>query len=155
MEVDEETDSRKTLEMRKRNIIKDMRKLEGVNSLENMTRCRTCLKHSRVWRTSWYRALQIRASSAKGMNRPDWRLRSCELKWRSRAEVCARSPERGGVGFGDTSIASRRRSQAATHRREFEQSFAKRAAQAMQQLFVHPRRTELGNWRAAQARKAS
>ena len=34
MDVDEETDSRQTLEMRKRNVIKDMRMFEGIKCMD-------------------------------------------------------------------------------------------------------------------------
>ena len=93
MEVDEETDSRKKLKVRKRDIIKGIRKLEGIKCFKmvleegwrrsnregNMNRCRCCRKHCRVWRICWHRARNTCGNLAKGMKRRKTCRRS--FKW--------------------------------------------------------------------------
>ena len=121
MEVDEKTDSRETLEMRKWNVMKDMRKFERVKFVDESNKNvdkedwqkelalvkqrknellpgdetrRRCLNNCRFPRTNWHNARKFRASSANEMNKPG--------RNRGQSDVCTRSPGRGGVGFGDS-----------------------------------------------------
>ena len=95
MEVEDEADSRKTLEIRKMDITKDMRKFEGIKSKNEAS--------EKVLRDNWLKGVaqneqrrhdllpedeeihnmshKLQASLAKGMNRQGLRFTSCKKKW--------------------------------------------------------------------------
>ena len=73
------------------------------------------MSHCRVWRTRWHRARDVGAISAKGSQSGD--RKNWEVNVGARADDPTGSPERGGVGLGGQSIATRRTSQRASAHR--------------------------------------